>query len=129
MTEDFDVTFLGVMAANQINRTVEPCKAALHDDLSIANGKYDINFVINLLKQIESKCNKGKFNPSDLRFTLQESCKTLRVKLEMERDFDQDSRVKTYRCEQCQEIYFVPANLKGECPNCAKEKPKRISEF
>lgn len=130
MTEEtYDVTFLDVFQLDSNDKPIDTCKTSLHEDISIANGKYDIHYVINLLKQIENKCNSGKFNAKDLRFSLQESCKILRVKLEMERDFKQDDRVKTYRCDQCQEIYFVPKNMARECPICLKSKPKRISSF
>lgn len=105
------------------------CKADLHEDLACKNGIYDIHYAINLLNQIEDRCEKGRFSAHDLRFTLQHSCKTLRLKLEMERDFNQDTRVKTYRCDNCQEMYFVPANMKGECPHCLNERPKRIFKF
>jgi len=91
---------------------------------------YDILFVINLLNQIEHQLNKGKFSPQDTLFSLRESCKSLRVKLEMERNFAMNPKVKAYRCEKCGEMYFVPKFNKDICPTCEeKQNTKRISNF
>ena len=53
---------------------------------SLAKGKYDINYIINLLKIIMTKCEEMKHNPRDLQFTLWTSTQKLLAMLEVERD-------------------------------------------
>lgn len=88
---------------------------------SLPKGKYDINYVINLLKIIESKCENGKLTPSDLRFSLQQSCKLLRGNLEIERDVltDQDPIIRAV-CKNCKETSFLRKSVQARwvCPNC-----------
>jgi DNA-directed RNA polymerase subunit RPC12/RpoP len=99
-------------------------------DPSPKENTYDILFIINLLNQIEYQLNKGKFSPQDTLFSLRESCKSLRIKLEMEKDFSNKPRVKSYRCEKCGEMYFVLKFNKISCPACEeKQNTKRISNF
>lgn len=52
---------------------------------SLEKGKYDINYVINILKIIVEKCEQLKMRPQDLAFTLTESCKRLIAMLEVEK--------------------------------------------
>lgn len=46
---------------------------------------YDIDFSINLLRQIEAVVEKHKFNPKDLSFTLSHSLKKMIAMLEVEK--------------------------------------------
>jgi hypothetical protein len=52
----------------------------------LEKGKYDIDYVINLLKIIMQKCEQMKMNPKDLQFTLWTSTQKLLSMLEVERD-------------------------------------------
>lgn len=52
----------------------------------LQKGKYDINYVINLLKIILQKCEQMKMNPKDLQFTLRTSTEKLLAMIEVERD-------------------------------------------
>lgn len=49
-------------------------------------GKYDINYVIMLLKIIQDQNEKMKLNPKDFQFTLAQSLQKLICMLEVERD-------------------------------------------
>ncbi len=53
---------------------------------TIPMGKYDINYVIMLLRVILDKCNDMRHNPHDFQFTLQQSLLSLIGMLEVERD-------------------------------------------
>ncbi len=48
--------------------------------------KYDIDYVINLLRIIHDKVESMKMNPKDIPFTLCDSLKRLISNLEVERD-------------------------------------------
>ena len=48
-------------------------------------GKYDINYVICLLRTILDQCNAMRRNPRDFQFTLQQSLLRLLAMLEVER--------------------------------------------
>lgn len=92
---------------------------------SLPKGQYDINYVIKLCEMIESKCEVMKLSPSDLCFSLQHSLKSLRISLIMERDFTTHGP-KTYRCETCNEMYFIlPNDPNAFCPHC-KDRTKKI---
>lgn len=54
---------------------------------NLPKNKYDINYCINMLRQIEDHINKYKFSTSaDLALSLQHTLKKMIVRLEMERD-------------------------------------------
>lgn len=53
---------------------------------TIPQGKYDINYVITLLRIILDKCNEMRMQPRDFQFTLQQSLLSLIGMLEVERD-------------------------------------------
>jgi hypothetical protein len=55
-------------------------------DHSLPKGQYDINYVIRLLRIIVDQVEKQKMNPSNIAFSLTESCKRLIAHLETERD-------------------------------------------
>lgn len=55
-------------------------------DNMLQHGKYDIHYVIKLLRVIEEKCHQYRLSPHDLRFSLQQSCQKLINFLEIERD-------------------------------------------
>ena len=52
----------------------------------LEHGKYDINYVITLLKIILNKCNAHLMSAKDLQFTLVQSLTKLIAMLETERD-------------------------------------------
>lgn len=87
------------------------------NEFSIAKDKYDVNYVINLCKQIIQKCENQKFNSSDLRFSLQQSLKTLVAEIEVQKY--QSNGPKTFRCDNCNEMYFtMPNKTNVNCPHC-----------
>jgi len=53
---------------------------------SLPKGKYDINYVINLLRIIHDKIESMKFNARDIPFTMCDSMRRLIANLETERD-------------------------------------------
>lgn len=53
---------------------------------TVRKGKYDIHYVINLLRSIEDQCHKYRLNPSTLQFSLQNSLQRMIAMLEVERD-------------------------------------------
>lgn len=55
---------------------------------TIHMGKYDINYVIGVLRIILDKCNEMRHKPQDFQFTLQQSLLSLIGMLEVERDQD-----------------------------------------
>jgi hypothetical protein len=61
-------------------------KANRYCDHYLEKGKYDIDYVINLLKIIMQKCEQMRMNPKDLQFTLWTSTQKLLSMLEVERD-------------------------------------------
>lgn len=52
----------------------------------LIKGKYDINYVITLLRIIMDQCYAMRLNPRDLQFTLWTSTQKLLAMLEVERD-------------------------------------------
>lgn len=55
---------------------------------TLSKGKYDITYVITLLRIIHDQTEKMKLNPRDLSFTLTTSLKKLIAMLEVEREQD-----------------------------------------
>lgn len=54
--------------------------------VTMSKGVYDIHYAINLLKSILVLCEKEKFNPRDLQFTLSQGLQKQLAYLEVERD-------------------------------------------
>lgn len=91
---------------------------------SLEKGKYDINYVITLLRIIEGKCEAGKLSPSDLRFSLQQSCKEMIAHLETERDIKTaKDPVLLMTCEKCKnsELIFKSKCIEWKCNFCEME--------
>ena len=53
---------------------------------SLPKGKYDIHYVIELLRIIHDKIESMKMSPKDIPFTMCDSMKRLIANLEVERD-------------------------------------------
>ncbi len=53
---------------------------------SLPKGKYDINYVIRLLRIIHDKIESMKMNPREIPFTMCDSMKRLIANLEVEKD-------------------------------------------
>lgn len=52
---------------------------------SFVGNKYDVDYVIHILKTIIFHCEKNKFNPQDALFSINEQCKKLLSHLEVEK--------------------------------------------
>jgi ribosomal protein S27E len=90
----------------------------------VAKGKYDINYVITLLRIIEGKCHSKRLSPSDLRFSLQESCKQMITYLETERDVKTSKDpVIHLKCERCSfvDLVFSSEAKNWKCPICGRK--------
>jgi hypothetical protein len=103
------------------------------DDLRIhlPKGKYDIHYVIQLVKILEDKVNAHLHSAQDLQLTLKTSLKSLRGMLETERDVHTSSRpVILFTCRKCkfEELIFVDLADKWQCTNCGKVKQIGYSE-
>lgn len=55
-------------------------------DKKLQKGKYDIDYVLTLLKMIHLKCHEMRMNPRNLQTTLQDGCLRLIANIETERD-------------------------------------------
>lgn len=77
-----------IMSGEQVKQMFESREGKvipfLEHNLNI--DKYDINFVINVLKTILRECDRHKINPKDLHISLSQSVKRLLAMLEVERD-------------------------------------------
>lgn len=89
--EDYNVTFLPVTingknfsSVTDLLKSEDKMNSFLQ--YSLPKGKYDINYVINLLRIILDQCHKMKGSPRDLQFTLWISVQKLLSMLEVERD-------------------------------------------
>ncbi len=90
MSYDKDVVWLPVTKNGQEYCSMEelsPSKEERHElfKYSLPKGKYDINFVINMLRIIVEQCDKMKMTPRDIHFSLTQSIKRLIAMLEVER--------------------------------------------
>lgn len=99
----------------------------------VIKGRYDINYVISLLRIIEGKCEKGKFRAEDLRFSLQQSCKQMIGYLEVERDCRTSlDPVMMRECPKCRYSELVVKSRYGEwdCAKCKeRDNEERASAF
>lgn len=84
----YDVTFMPMIKSHvPVDlSTLRPKNDNNYFGYSLKKGEYDINYVINLLKIIMTKCEGMKHNPKDLQFTLWTSTQKLLAMLEVERD-------------------------------------------
>lgn len=67
---------------------ISPSHKERHEFLrySLPKGKYDINFVIQLLHIILDQADKNLLSPRDFHFSMKESCKRMLAMLEVEKD-------------------------------------------
>lgn len=95
---------------------------------SLQKGKYNIDYVISLLKIIEEECKRHQLNRHDLPLSLRESCKRLRGSLEVEKNCktSKDPRVLV-TCIECKQSVVIPKRiaLHWKCP-CKIDYPKKL---
>lgn len=74
---------------------------------TLTRGKYDVDYVINLCKMIETKCHEMRHNPQHLQFTLQESLKKLIAFLQVEKIPTSNNPVILFTCSKCKESELI----------------------
>lgn len=75
-------------------------------EFSIARGKYDADYVVNLCKQIMQRAENAKHsNIHSFIFSLGHSLRTLIANIECEKMTD-PNRPKAFRCDYCGEMYL-----------------------
>lgn len=84
----------------------------------LPKGKYDIHYVITLLRMIDSKCQSRPM--SDLGFTLSNSLRRLISHLEVERDQPKEHIVHL-ACSLCDHVesVFTSKAKDWQCPVCS----------
>jgi LytS/YehU family sensor histidine kinase len=74
------------MSRKEIKSYINKIREDKKEKLTLDKSKYDIHFVINLIKTLIDQIERNKFNSSDIAFTLSYSLKKLLANLEVERD-------------------------------------------
>jgi hypothetical protein len=112
-----------VFEKKEIKKVKEKKKSYDHQSFeqSLPQGKYDIDYIINLCEIIMQKCDQLKFNPRDLEFTLKMSLKSLIAFLEFEKVKDTNREpIIHLTCSKCKftDIVFKNNASEWKCPSC-----------
>lgn len=92
---------------------------------SLPKGKYDIDYVIRLLKIIIEQCDYHQLNRYDLPMSLRESCKKLIAYLNTEKlGGSEDPRIMI-TCSECGESSVVPRRF-ADVWNCPCNKNQKL---
>lgn len=96
---------------------------------ALKKGKYDIDYVISLLKMIIEHCNRYKFSTS-LYISLRDSLGKLLFDLECEKQPKNSDPIVHFQCTECKEITLRPKSMQGKWPNicsdCFNKAKKQI---
>jgi hypothetical protein len=80
-----NVTYLPIVEEKKEIQEPNPLLESPKFEENIKYGKYDIHFVISMLRKIVSECDKLKMQPHNIHFSLTNSLKRLIAMLEVER--------------------------------------------
>ena len=112
-----NVTFLPVTSENLKSNDNDNFK-----HYNLTKGKYDIDYVINLLRIIESQCRSVWFEHEHFSRSMCYSLNKLINSLLAEREQLRNPKPRTFRCDKCREIYFtLPDQPNAPCPHCQKK--------